>query len=168
MLSPALLFLYLYMKGKFIQSPLEKPLQVFLEAHLTPGRLLDDAILYAGAADIIVSTFSTSEEFLLKLWKMREQGEVRSAKIYLDHKAAEKTARILPLVRNCFNEIFYCKNHSKVMIVRGEVMTLVILTSQNQTRGDRLESYVIMADEALAVQLEESLSALKTYTPNGF
>ena len=96
---------------------------------------------------------------------MKEDGLIRSAKIFLDHKAAEKTAKIFPLVRNCFENVYYCKNHSKVMIIRGLMMTLVIITSQNQTRGARLESYVVMADEALADKLEAQLFELPTYSP---
>lgn len=151
--------------AKFLTDPSETPLQVFLAANLTPGRLLDDAIEFAGPADIVVSTFSTAEEFLLKLRRMKEDGLIRSAKIFLDHKAAEKTAKIFPLVRNCFENVYYCKNHSKVMIIRGLMMTLVIITSQNQTRGARLESYVVMADEALADKLEAQLFELPTYSP---
>lgn len=153
------------MNPKFIQTPDHYPFQAFLSAQLTPGRLLDETVHWAGTADIVVSTFSTAEEFLLKLQRLKRDGYVRSAQLFCDHKAAEKTARILPLVGNVFEKVYFCRNHSKVMIIRGELRTIVVLTSQNQTRGDRLESYVILADSALAQKLESELFSLPTYTP---
>lgn len=140
-----------------------QPLQVLLTNQLQAGALLDILLEYTGAANLTISTFSTGEEFLRKLLRLRKSGRVKTAHLYTDVKAAEKTARTRELVSNAYDRVCYCANHSKVMIVEGELLTAVVLTSQNQTRGNRLENYCIVADIELAQSLKKTLQEQKTY-----
>lgn len=139
------------------------PLQVFLSKTLQSGALLEELLTFTGPANLTVSTFSTGEEFLRKLLRLRKEGRVMSAILFTDTKAAEKTARTRDLVTSAYDAVFFCENHSKVMIIEGESLTVAVLTSQNQTRGNRLESYCIMADTAVAQALKKTLQAQKTF-----
>ena len=77
-----------------ICDPSEKSVQVILTDAFQLGYLLETLLGFTGAADITVSTFSTGEEFLRKLIALRRIGLVRTARLFTDFKAAEKTAKI--------------------------------------------------------------------------
>ena len=139
--------------------------QVFLTAHVQLGDVLEDLLQYTGRAQLTVSTFSTGEEFLRRLHRIREKGMITHATLYCDHKAAEKTARIYPMLTAVYDEVKFCPNHSKVMIIEGTKETVVVMTSQNQTRGNRLENYTILKGEGIAPTLLGILNELETFEP---
>lgn len=145
-----------------IKNPAEEQLQIFLSSGLQLGQLLEQLLAYTGPARIVVSTFSTGEEFLVKLHTLRKRGLVTEAICYTDIKAAEKTARNNTMARLAFDQIHLCRNHSKVILISGVEMSVAVLTSQNTTRGNRLESYVILYSAETVRMLADSLAAYKT------
>lgn len=147
-----------------ISNPAEVPVQAFLSEALAVGEVLAGVLEHTGPASIIVSTYSTGEEFLRYLLRLRQKGRVRHAVLVADFKAAEKTVRMGTLSRHVFDEIRLCQNHSKVMLVRGERQDVCVLTSQNQTRGHRMENYCILTDKRTFRALEEVLLNLQTAT----
>lgn len=149
--------------GPLILPPDCHPVQVFLSAELQVGNVLERLLEFTGPARLTVSTFSTGEEFLRQLVRLRASGSVKSSVLYLDHKAAVKTARILPLARSAFDHIRFCSNHSKIMVMAGENCTVSVLTSQNQTRGNRMESYVIIHGEEMAATLTAALNGMQHF-----
>ena len=149
---------------KFNVLPLgQNPVQNYLNDRMQLGEVLEQILQQTGPADIVVSTFSTAEEFLTKVHRLRSKGLISSAILYTDHKAAEKTAKILTMVRNVFDEVYFVRNHSKIMIIKGYAYNVVVLTSQNQTRGNRLESYTIFADNCYLSDIEGVLEQLPKY-----
>lgn len=102
-----------------IHDPSQKTVQVILTDAFQLGYVLEKLIGYTGAATITVSTFSTGEEFLRKLVALRRKGLVRFARLFTDFKAAEKTARINPMLRAAYDEVRFCPNHSKVIVIEG-------------------------------------------------
>lgn len=102
-----------------ICNPSEKKVQVILTDAFQLGYLLETLLGFTGAADITVSTFSTGEEFLRKLIALRRKGLIRTARLFTDFKAAEKTAKINAMLRAAYDEVRFCKNHSKVIIIEG-------------------------------------------------
>lgn len=93
---------------------------------------------------------------------MRRKGLVRSACLFTDFKAAEKTARVNPILRCAYDEVRFCQNHSKVMVIEGK-FPAVVLSSQNQTRGNRLENYAILQSREAADYCLVTLRGLATY-----
>lgn len=126
--------------------PSERKLQLLFSSSWQLGDLLEELLAYTGPAFLVVATFSTGEEFLRRLYRLRKAGQIRQAVLYADVKAAEKTSRLLPMMQSCFEEVCLCRNHCKAMLVEGADAKLCVLTSQNQTRGNRLESYVVLND----------------------
>lgn len=49
------------------------------------------------------------------------------------------------------------------MVMAGENCTVSVLTSQNQTRGNRMESYVIIHGEEMAAMLTASLNRMQHF-----
>ena len=139
-----------------IENPRSKPLQVILTDGFQLGYVLETVLSFCGPSNITVSTFSTGEEFLRKLLALRKNGQVLHAVLYTDTKAAEKTAKLKYMLRAAYDEINFCKNHSKVMIVEGNIR-VVVLSSQNQTRGNRMENYVILHNNFVADYCKSTL-----------
>lgn len=146
-----------------IFNPSEKPVQVFLTDKVVQGYILEKILYYAAPASIVVSTFSTGEEFLRKVISLRKSGAILRASLFCDHKAAEKTARVNPMLFAAFDEVRFCKNHSKVMIIEGGVISVVVISSQNQTRGNRIENYAILLGAEIAEDCKNTLYNLPTY-----
>lgn len=145
-----------------IYNPSDHPVQVILTDAFQMGYVLEQLLSYTGRARLTVSTFSTGEEFLRKMLLLRRMGLVSEAVLYTDFKAAEKTARLSQLIRAAYDKVNFCANHSKVMVIEGDI-TVVVLSSQNQTRGNRLESYTILLGDKVAASVLEKLQSINTY-----
>lgn len=144
---------------------LSTPLQAN-DSHLHLGHglhtlgLLRWVLEQTGPADVSMTTFSTSEEFLCGFHRLRRNGLVKHAILVADVKAARKTVHLDTLVRNCFDELFLLPNHSKILIVKSRVLDVVVLTSQNHTYGDRAEQTFISTDPKLMHDAEVQLKLL--------
>lgn len=145
-----------------IHDPREQKVQVILTDTFQLGYILEQLISFTGAARITVSTYSTGEEFIRKLIALRKNGLIISSHLICDFKAAEKTARVNCMLRAAYDEVSFCQNHSKVMVIDGE-FPVVVISSQNQTRGNRLENYAIIQKREVADYCIHTLNGLPTY-----
>ena len=98
-------FYFSMLKKPQIFNPSEKPVQVFLTDKVVQGYILEKILEYAAPASIVVSTFSTGEEFLRKVISLRKSGAILRASLFCDHKAAEKTARVNSMLFSAFDEV---------------------------------------------------------------
>lgn len=139
----------------------QNPLQVYCD---NTTQLIDilDFILndIGGNAHVVVTTYSTSEEFLRRLFMLRQKGLVKYAILLADLKAAYKTLKLNALIKNCFDEIYLNQNHSKLILVANGHFFVSVCTSQNQTRGNRLESGVISTDKSMYDSLYKCVANL--------
>lgn len=142
-----------------ILDPRDARLQVFLTDRWQLGDVIEKLLQYTGAASITASTFGNGEEFLRKLSLLRRTGIVTHAELYCDSRAAEKNVRLHPLLRSVYDKVWQCANHSKVVILDG-AFSCVLLGSQNQSRGNRLESYVITADADVVETCRTALATI--------
>jgi hypothetical protein len=69
--------------------------------------------------------------------------------LLLDMRAARKTIRLESLMECAFGHVFLGQNHSKVVLVGNAEWHVSVVTSQNQTYGDRAESTVITTDKGV-------------------
>lgn len=143
-----------------IRDPREVPLQAFVTDRLQLGDVLEKLLQYCGSSRVIVSTYSTGEEFLRRVAQLRRSGRILHLTIIADWKAAEKTARLHGMLHRLCDELILANNHSKVMLIEGDIRVASLL-SQNQTRGNRLENYTIIHDSGIWDSLNDSLSSLR-------
>ena len=95
------------------------------------------------------STFSISEEFLRRMWGIRQRYGARFI-LVIDRKALQKTMSLWVFVRHVYDQVFLTDNHSKVLILEaGDGFRCAMATSQNLTRGNRLESCVISSQPGI-------------------
>ena len=66
------------------------------------------------------------------------------------------------MLRAAYDEVRFCQNHSKVMVIEGD-FPVVVISSQNQTRGNRLENYAILQSRDAADYCLATLRGLFTY-----
>ncbi len=121
-------------------------LQPYFSNHIQLAEVIEWVLSQIGTADIAISTFSTSEEFLRRLHRMKNSGHVRYCSLFCDLRAARKTVALYHFIKSVFDSVHLCENHSKVVLLSNDDHHVAIVTSQNQTRGDRFEAGIITTD----------------------
>ena len=134
--------------------------QVFLGQGLHTLGLLGWILEQTGAAHIAVTTFSTSDAFLCGVINLRKRGLVDSSVLVADIKASSKTLKLSRLMTEAFDEVKLTLNHSKVMLVANNEWLVSVITSQNQTYGDRAECTFITTDRDVYLNLNNMLNNL--------
>lgn len=146
------------------------PLQAYLDNRVQLFDIIEKVLLETGTADIYITTFSTSEEFLRKIFRFRKKGLIRRATMVTDLKASKKTSNLYQFIYSVFDDVYLGENHSKVILIVNNKWNISICTSQNQTRGNRAESGIISTDKIIFDTLYQSLSTFinsKTIQLNG-
>lgn len=99
------------------------------------------------------ATFSISEEFLRRIWKIKCGSNARFI-LVIDRKALQKTKLLWNFIARVYDKVFLADSHAKILIVSDEAGGAVsVITSQNLTRGNRFESALISKDQSIAAQL---------------
>jgi len=110
-----------------------------------------------GRADVYVSTFSTSEAFLNGFYNLRKKGLVSHSVLLADLKASRKTLHLYRLMQSCFDAVYLGMNHSKIVLVQNETHLVSVISSQNQTYGDRAECTMVTTDQTAFYELYSGL-----------
>ena len=120
------------------------PVQSYLGTGIHTLGLLGWILPQVGRADVYVSTFSTSEEFLSGFLNLRRKELVNRAVLLADLKACRKTVKLNNLMAHCFDIVYLGQNHSKVVLIQSmSGQTVSVISSQNQTYGGRAECTMV-------------------------
>ena len=138
-------------RGRNIQTilqPLSKCVtQTYLGTGLHTLGLLNWILQQTGRADVYVSTFSTSEAFLNGFYNLRKKGLISHSVLLADLKASRKTLHLYRLMQSCFDSVYLGMNHSKIVLVQNDTHLVSVISSQNQTYGDRAECTMVTTDQ---------------------
>lgn len=137
-----------------------QPTQYFLGTGLHVLGLLGWILSQTGKADVWVSTFSTSDAFCSGFLNLRKKGLVGRAALVADLKASKKTMQLARLMSNCFENVYLAQNHSKIVLVQNERWTVSVISSQNQTYGDRAECTMLTTSQQAFLDLYTGLDAI--------
>ena len=146
---------------KYLLPLAEKKHQFYLTNELQVADVLEWILEQVGKSEVWQTSFSISEEFLRRLFFIEQEGQVSQFNLILDFKATQKTLRLWPFICQTMQHVYLADNHSKVLLVQadsGEVVT--VLTSQNLTRGNRMESALVTTDPGIFATLHESMTFL--------
>lgn len=110
-----------------------------------------------GKAEIWVSTFSTSDAFCSGFLNLRKRGLVGKATLVANLKASRKTMQLAKLMSSCFERVYLAQNHSKIVLVQNSRWTVSVITSQNQTYGDRAECTMVTTSQQAFLDLYTGL-----------
>ena len=142
-----------------ILKPLsDAPLQAYLDNRVQLFDIIEYILTQTGPASIYISTFSTSEEFLRRIFKLRQKGMLTSAVMLADLKASRKTVNLYRFISSVFDYVYLTENHSKVILIHNAQWHVSICTSQNQTRGNRTESGMISTSPEIYFKLQGQFS----------
>ena len=140
----------------------------YIGAYLDNGIQLYDIIewilKYSGPANVVVLTFSLSEEFIRKVYQLKQSGQIKDITVILDFKAIQKTEKLIRLAGNVFDRLIYAKTHAKIVLVNGDPIRVCVSGSQNATRGNREESGIITTN---LVTYEKFKSQIERIQKNG-
>lgn len=146
-----------------ILSPLaECPHQAYLSNALQVADILKWILNQTGPADVQMTSFSISEEFLRRIFFIEKENLVRSLDIVLDFKATNKTLILWPFIAQTVQNCYLADNHSKLLLVSNEKWKVSVVMSQNLTRGNRFESGSISIDNEIFDNLHRQLDYIIT------
>lgn len=151
------------MKIKELLKPLRNDTSSY-QSYLCTGLhtlgLLGWILEQTGRADVYVSTFSTSDAFLSGFLRLKKKHLINHSVLVADLKASRKTVGLYRLMSACFDNVYLAMNHSKIVLVQNDHWTVSVITSQNQTYGDRAECTLITTDQETFLSLYSGLSNL--------
>ncbi len=151
-------------KGRSVSSILKPlkdcPCQTYLGIGLHTLGLLDWILKQTGPADVYVSTFSTSDAFLSGFYRLRCKRLINHSVLIADLKASQKTINLYRLMQNCFDDVYLSMNHSKVVLVCNDDWQVAVISSQNQTYGDRAECTLVSTSRETFREIYAGLSAI--------
>ena len=122
--------------------------------------LLGWILSQTGRADVWVSTFSTSDAFCSDFLNLRKKGLIGKASLVADLKALRKTIQLAKLMSSCFDNVYLAQNHSKIVLVQNERWTVSVISSQNQTYGDRAECTMVTTSQQAFLDLYTGLDRI--------
>lgn len=127
----------------------ETPSQAYLSNVAQVADLLDWILDQTGPAEVWLTSFSISEEFLRRLHFIKAKGRITAINLVLDHKATLKTLRLWSFISQTIDSAYLADNHSKLLLINpikwGGVIS--VITSQNLTRGNRQECAFISTEK---------------------
>ncbi len=146
-----------------ILKPLaDMPHQAYLNDVMQVADVMQWILDQTGPADIRISSFSISEEFLRRVYFIGKKSLIKSLEIVLDHKATNKTMILWPFISRVVQKCYLSTNHSKVLLVSNVNWKVAMVTSQNLTRGNRFESGFISTDPKIFDALHEQMQYIIT------
>lgn len=146
-----------------ILSPLpETTCQAYMSNALQVADILQWILSQTGPADVRMTSFSISEEFLRRIFFIEKSGLVKSLDIVLDFKATNKTLVLWPFIAQTVRNCYLADNHSKILLVSNEAWRVAVVMSQNLTRGNRYESGFISTDPTVHDNLNTQLDYVIT------
>lgn len=151
-------------RGKDLNKLLKPLASCKLQSYLGKGLhtlgLLGWILQQTGRADVYVSTFSTSDAFLRGFFNLRKKNLIGHSVLLADLKASKKTVKLYREMQCCFDSVYLTMNHSKVVLVQNDKYLVTVISSQNQTYGDRAECTVITTDQEVFLQQYSGLKDL--------
>lgn len=146
------------MKNVGLKPLLLFPVQPYLSRDVQIYHVIDSILRQIGPAELVNTTFSVSEEFCRAIYRLRRDGLITRAVEVADIKAAAKTVRINGFLTTAFDEIYLAEIHAKIVLLRNDRYAVSVVTSQNQTRGNRYECGIVTTDASAYTFLESAVS----------
>lgn len=144
----------------------DAPVQSALSNAVQIADILEWVLEQVGTSEVWQTSFSISEEFLRRLYFITRDGSASAIHLVLDFKATNKTLSLWTFIEQVISSTHLADNHSKVLLIQAQSGTKVsIITSQNLTRGNRNESYIITSDDAVFDKFKaEVLDLIKNHS----
>ena len=139
----------------------EQSVQSALSNEVQIADILEWVLEQVGISEVWQTSFSVSEEFLRRLYFITRGEKASAIHLVLDFKATNKTLHLWRFIEQVISTTHLADNHSKVLLVQSRKGDKVsIITSQNLTRGNRNEAYIITTDTQVFDKFLQEVQAL--------
>lgn len=157
---------------KLIDNQLQKLACGKTQAFFSKGdwqlyHLLQWILNQTGKSTVFISSYSVSEEFLRQINYMKKNELIGACALLIDSRAARKALRLSAFTNNIADEVYLGNNHSKILLVTNDNWKVTVVTSQNQTRGNRYEAGMISTDGETYKKLLAEITLIKKECTNG-
>ena len=85
---------------KRIKPVRESPIQAFVTDKFQLFDTIETILKEVGPCQMIITSFSMSEEFIRKIYRFKEAGRILGATVVIDHKASAKVSKLLNFAGN--------------------------------------------------------------------
>lgn len=135
--------------------------QAYFSSDFQIYHLLEWILQQTDCANLFITTFSVSEEFIRKLEQLRDKGMISQLGIITDHRTAVKALRLSLFTNNISEELLLGNNHAKVLLIQNDNWSVSVITSQNLTRGNRIECGMVCTMPEIYNQLIKAIAIEK-------
>lgn len=103
-----------------------------------------------GPAEVMLSSYSISEDSLRIFARMVERGEVRSIRFLIDNRVRSISPKPFAFLATTFPDSYRCLAlHAKVAVIGNEDWKISVVGSQNATHNPKLERGIIHTDPSI-------------------
>jgi len=120
--------------------------------------VVEQLLEQTGKADLFISSYTVSEEFIRKLFNLSEKKLIAHLSMLIDSRNAQKTQHLSWFLASVANEVYLADNHSKIILISNQQVKVTVITSQNQTRGNRYEAGIITTDLSIYAFYQNQIS----------
>jgi len=120
--------------------------------------VVEQLLEQTGKADMFISSYTVSEEFIRKLFNLSEKKLISRLTMLIDSRNAQKTQHLSWFLASVAHEVYLADNHSKIILISNQQVKVTVVTSQNQTRGNRYEAGIITTDPSIYAFYENQIS----------
>lgn len=138
------------------------PVQAYFSSEFQLYHLIEFILEETEPSDLIITTFSVSEEFIRKLLQMKNDGLIRSLAVVADHRTAVKALRLSLFTNNVAEKLLLGNNHAKVILFKNKNWKVSVVASQNLTRGNRIECGMVCTMPGIYNDLLNNISREQT------
>jgi hypothetical protein len=103
-------------------------------------QLLSHVLIFTGKANVKISSFSISENAVRSFINDKEKGLIHDMVLLFDISIPKRKFDLMLFAHNAFLVVRLAPNHSKVIVISGDLHNAVIISSQNLTPNPRLEA----------------------------
>jgi hypothetical protein len=109
--------------------------------------LLEKLLSLAGPSDIMISSYSISENSIRSIFNICEAGLIRKIRCLFDYRVRKDKIGILLFASNVISEIYLAQCHAKIILIKNDLFTITVITSANLTVNVRYECGAVFNDK---------------------
>ncbi len=125
----------------------QSPKVFFTEGRWSSYHLLSYLLSKTGEADVYISTFSYSEEFIRTVMKLKSEGLIRLSFLYANVAVKGYKSDINRFVTNVFYGVFIGNFHEKMFYIKSKTHRIGVIQTANATPNPSYESGIIFSGD---------------------
>lgn len=106
---------------------------------LSMHQIIQYAVTLTDSCDVYISSWAIKEEPARVLYFLKQTEKIKNLYGVFDYRIKTLDAKHFQLIEKAFTAYALTKNHSKVVVIESEKLSLVIVSSANLSNNPRIE-----------------------------